>query len=55
MSFLNVDLNLKGANKNHRPLKECSRCKENREPSGGIEMGSKWICAACWQKKVRGR
>ena len=36
---------------NSHPLKKCSKCLEMRVPEGGIEMGQKWICGACWIAK----
>ncbi len=32
----------------HR-FKICAKCKQNRPPEGGIEMGpERWYCAGCW-------
>jgi hypothetical protein len=32
----------------HR-FKTCAKCKENKPPEGGIEMGpERWYCGACW-------
>ena len=55
MSFLKTVLDLPGANKNTRPLKECDRCFKTVDPSGGVDMGKKWICVFCWQQKLRGK
>lgn len=33
------------------PLRECSKCKEERVPEGGVAMGGgKWYCASCYRK-----
>jgi len=55
MSFLKTALGLPGGLKNTRPLKECSRCNEKKEQAGGVDMGNKWICNFCWQKKLKGK
>lgn len=41
---------LAGSMKNTQPLKVCSKCEQNREPAGGIQMSpTKWRCARCWR------
>lgn len=48
MSFVSHALSLPGAVKGVHPLKPCSRCQRLATPEGGIDMGPRWICAACW-------
>jgi hypothetical protein len=53
MSFAENQITLPGSSENTRPLKECSRCATHKEPSGGVELSKgKWVCAACWVRRV---
>ena len=33
-------------------LKLCNKCNEVKPPEGGIDMGSKWHCQACWTRRM---
>lgn len=45
-----VNITLPGSTKNTQPLKECAKCGQMREPTGGVNMTpSKWHCASCWR------
>jgi hypothetical protein len=37
----------------HR-LKHCYKCDTTKPPEGGIDMGHKWMCQACWIFKTTG-
>jgi hypothetical protein len=40
---------LPGTPKNTLPLKECPKCGQHKEPSGGVQIGpGKWRCHECW-------
>lgn len=44
---------LDGAPKSTQPLKRCGSCAGEKDPAGGVAMSaSKWICSACWYKRV---
>lgn len=41
---------LPGTRKNTEPLRGCSKCGQQKEPAGGVQMSAtKWRCAACWR------
>ncbi len=53
MSFAQHQIVLPGSSENTRPLKECSRCGAEKEPSGGVELSKgTWVCAPCWVRRV---
>jgi ribosomal protein L37AE/L43A len=33
-------------------LKNCKMCKRDAEPTGGVEVWSKWYCSKCWAKAL---
>jgi hypothetical protein len=37
------------------PFKSCDKCEQKKPPEGGITMGQKWICQACWIIRTTGR
>jgi hypothetical protein len=39
---------------NHK-FKLCTKCDISKPPEGGIEMGIKWICQQCWNKRITGK
>jgi hypothetical protein len=42
----------------HNPVhryKCCNACDKDKPPEGGIDMGHKWICQACWIAKKTGK
>jgi hypothetical protein len=43
---------LNNTHKNDHKLKLCGQCNMDRVPEGGIELRNKWICHACWIKKM---
>jgi hypothetical protein len=44
-----------GANFSTNKFKLCTKCKTSKPPEGGIEMGTKWICQSCWNKRITGK
>lgn len=48
MSFVNTRLSLPKTNVALHKFKDCDKCKQPRAPEGGVDMGSRWICANCW-------
>jgi hypothetical protein len=44
-----------GANFSINKFKLCTKCETSKPPEGGIEMGAKWICQLCWNKKITGK
>lgn len=36
-------------------FKLCGRCDGMKPPEGGIDMGMKWHCQSCWNKKITGK
>lgn len=44
-----------GASQPLHKFKLCARCDTAKPPEGGIEMGTKWICQSCWNKKITGK
>ena len=50
MSLLQNTPMLEGSMKNTKPLRECFKCGQKREQTGGVEMSpGKWRCASCWR------
>jgi len=45
---------LKFGNPVHK-YKCCNACDKSKPPEGGIDMGHKWICQACWIAKNTGK
>jgi len=43
-----------GATFSANKFKLCTKCDTSKPPEGGIEMGSKWICQPCWNRKITG-
>lgn len=43
-----------GAEHTSHKFKLCTKCKSEKPPEGGIEMGHKWICQSCWLKRITG-
>jgi len=41
-----------GAIHSTHKFKLCTRCDTSKPPEGGIDMGHKWICQTCWNRKV---
>lgn len=36
--------------KGNRPLRLCFKCKQEKVPEGGVDVGpGKWKCAECWR------
>ena len=35
-------------------FKLCTKCEIMKPPEGGIDMGHKWICQPCWNKRITG-
>lgn len=44
-----------GANFSTNKFKFCTKCETPKPPEGGIDMGSKWICQSCWNRKITGK
>ena len=44
-----------GATHSAHKFKLCTKCETAKPPEGGIEMGIKWICQACWNKRITGK
>lgn len=44
-----------GATHSTHKFKLCTKCDTAKPPEGGIEMGAKWICQACWNKRITGK
>lgn len=44
-----------GATHSANKFKFCDKCDEMKPPEGGIEMGPKWYCQACWNRKITGK
>jgi hypothetical protein len=44
-----------GATHSAHKFKLCTKCETAKPPEGGIEMGSKWICQVCWNKRITGK
>ena len=44
-----------GGNQPVHKLQTCNKCYETKPPEGGIDMGHKWICQACWILRATGR
>lgn len=44
-----------GSNFSTNKFKLCTKCETSKPPEGGIEMGAKWICQVCWNKKITGK
>lgn len=40
-----------GGNQAVHKFKLCNKCEKERAPEGGVEMGSKWMCATCWIRR----
>jgi hypothetical protein len=38
------------ANPSHQ-FKFCAKCQTDKPPEGGIDMGAKWHCQNCWNKR----
>lgn len=34
------------------PSKVCSKCKLEKSPSDGVEMGPKFYCGRCWRNSA---
>ena len=47
-------LGLNGNQPVHR-LRICNKCDETKPPEGGVDMGHKWICQACWIMRLTGK
>jgi len=47
-------LGLNGNQPVHK-LRSCNNCDGIKPPEGGIDMGHKWICQACWLSKKIGK
>jgi hypothetical protein len=43
-----------GATFSTNQFKLCTNCETTKPPEGGIEMGVKWHCQACWLKRITG-
>lgn len=43
-------LQLGRANPSHQ-FKFCAKCQQDKPPEGGIDMGAKWHCQACWNRR----
>jgi hypothetical protein len=43
-----------GATHSTNKFKLCSKCETTKPPEGGIDMGHKWICQPCWNKRITG-
>ena len=43
-----------GAAHTSNKFKFCNMCDTSKPPEGGIEMGTKWNCQACWLKRITG-
>jgi len=43
-----------GATHSANKFKFCSMCDTTKPPEGGIEIGTKWNCQACWLKRITG-
>lgn len=41
-----------GAEHMSHKFKFCSQCDTEKPPEGGIDMGKKWNCQACWVKRI---
>lgn len=44
-----------GATHSTNKFKFCDKCDTNKPPEGGIDMGSRWYCQSCWNKKITGK
>ena len=44
-----------GASHGSHKFKLCTKCETEKPPEGGIEMGVKWICQSCWNKRITGK
>jgi hypothetical protein len=56
MSFVNQQIQLKGATRPVHQLKLCAKCEEKKPPEGGIHMSqTRWMCASCWTVKATRR
>jgi len=43
-----------GATHSANKFKFCFMCDTTKPPEGGIEIGTKWNCQACWLKRITG-
>lgn len=48
-------IHLPGTPPNRQPLKICDRHGGLAEQHGGVQKGSKWICAKCWRQTLGNR
>jgi len=44
-----------GARFSNHKFKLCTKCDIDKPPEGGIDMGHKWICQSCWNKRITGK
>lgn len=35
-----------------QPLRTCSGCPYPQPPEGGVDVGSRWVCAGCWIRRL---
>jgi len=33
-------------------FKLCAKCQTDKPPEGGVDMGSKWHCQLCWNRRI---
>lgn len=44
------DITLPGSPKSTMALRGCTKCKTDKRPEGGAELGpGRWYCATCWR------
>jgi len=43
-----------GATFSTNKFKLCTKCDTSKPPEGGIEMGTKWNCQSCWNRRITG-
>lgn len=40
---------LDGSLKDTAPLRMCDKHGQPASPAGGVQLGRRWLCAACWR------
>jgi len=48
---VHLHAHLTSENRMHK-FKFCAKCQTEKPPEGGIDMGSKWHCQTCWNRRV---
>jgi len=43
-----------GSTHESHKFKLCVKCDTAKPPEGGIDIGTKWNCQACWLKRITG-